>query len=318
MPGDAVLITGGSGFVGRHLVRQLSLQGYQVRVLVRQVPSLGFDPAVEVIVGDLNNPESYAPALTGATSIVHAALTDDFSADLKLTATLENLGAGAGVRKFIHLSSIAVYGNPPEGTITEDTPPISTSDAYSRTKLAIEEGLRTSSHIPEVAILRLGCVYGPGSGWWTGGLLSLMQRGKLIIVNDGTGTANLIYVTDVAAIVLLLLERSNPAFDIWNVTDGMPVPWSRYFSELERILGRPATVSMTVSEAQQYGKKWLRPTLMRRAIRKLARGRIIHPLEDRGIDGFASRAVYSNQKASTTLGFRPRYDLEAGMRTVAL
>jgi nucleoside-diphosphate-sugar epimerase len=318
MVGEAVLVTGGSGFVGRHLVHQLSQRGYKVRVLVRRVPPLGFDQPVEVVVGDLAKPESYASTLTGTTTIVHAALTGDFSGDLKLTAALGNLSAKAGVRKFIHLSSIAVYGNPPDGTITEATPPLPTSDAYARMKLGIEEGLRATSQIPEVMILRLGCVYGPGPGWWTHGLLRLMERGKLIVVNGGTGTANLIHVADVATIVLLLLERFNPPFDIWNVTDGMPVPWSRYFSELEKILGRSATISMTVSEAQQYGKKWLRPNVMRRAIRKLVGGALVHPIDDRGIEGYASRAVYSNEKAAKTLAFRPNYDLETGMRTVAL
>ncbi len=269
------------------------------------------------MVGDLTKPESYAPSLTGAATVVHAALSDDFSADVQATTTLAKLSAQAGVRQFIHLSSIAVYGNPSDGNITEDTRPIPASDTYSRTKLAIEERLQASSEIPEVVILRLGCVYGPGPCWWAHGLLSMMERGQLIMVNGGTGTANLIHVADVAAMVLLLIERSNPAFDIWNVTDGMPVTWSRYFSELEKILGRSATISMTVAEAQQYGKHWLRPSLMRRAIRKLMGGRRIHPLDDRGIEGFASRAVFSNQKASTTLAFTPTYDLDAGMRTVA-
>jgi nucleoside-diphosphate-sugar epimerase len=317
MVGDSVLVTGGSGFIGRHLVQQLSKHGYKVRVLVRRVPPAGFGQAVEVVVGDLTKPESYASTLAGATAIVHAALTGGLSGDLEVAETLGKLSAQAGVRKFIHLSSIAVYGNPSDGNITEDTRPILASDAYSRTKLAIEERLQASSEIPEVVILRLGCVYGPGPGWWTHGLLSMMERGRLIMVNGGTGTANLIHVADVAAMVLLLIERSNPAFDIWNVTDGMPVTWSRYFSELEKILGRSATISMTVAEAQQYGKHWLRPSLMRRAIRKLMGGRRIHPLDNRGIEGFASRAVFSNQKASTKLAFTPTYDLDAGMRTVA-
>ena len=121
-----------------------------------------------------------------------------------------------------------------------------------------------------------------------------------------------------AAVVLTLLERGNSPLDIFHATDGMPVPWSSYFSELEGILGRTATVSMTVEEARRHGRKWLRPSFPRRAIRKLMRGEVIYPLGDVDIQGFASRAIYSNKKASTVLGFKPMYDLKSGMETVRL
>lgn len=313
-----VFVTGGSGFVGRHIVQLLQERGFKIRLLARRAPARALDPSVEVVIGDLTQPETYGAALRGASAVVHGALTDSFSNDVPATLTLQKLSAQAGVRKFIHLSSIAVSGTRPEGTITEETPPISASDAYSQAKLAIEQGLQANSEVPELLILRLGCVYGPGGGWWSNSLLNMMERGKLILVNGGAGTANLIHVADVAATVLTLLERGNSALDVFQLTDGMPVPWSSYFSELEGILGRTATVSMTVEEARRYGGKWLRPSLPRRAIRKLMRGEVIYPLDDGAIQGYASRAIYSNKKASTVLGFRPMYDLKSGMESVRL
>jgi nucleoside-diphosphate-sugar epimerase len=183
--------------------------------------------------------------------------------------------------------------------------------------LAIEDALKSDSRSPEVAILRLGCVYGPGGGWWTQALLDAMSRGRQILVNAGAGTANLIHVEDVAATVLLLLAQPNSGLRIFNVTDGAPVPWKLYFSALERILERTATVSMSAEQARQYGRKWLNPSLLRRVIRKMQGSARIHPLDDRAIDFFASTAVYSNSHAIAALGFRPQYDLEAGMRTVS-
>jgi nucleoside-diphosphate-sugar epimerase len=311
-----ILVTGASGFAGRHIVEQLCRRGYGVRALIRRVPERGFGPSVKLIVGDLNQPETYASALDGVTAIVHAALTDDLSHEPRATSTLQSCGAQAGVRQFIHLSSIAVYGNPPSGTITEETAPIPASDAYSHTKLAIEEALRANSTGLEVVILRLGCVYGPGGGWWTGGLLNQMQRGKLILVDKGTGIANLIHASDVGSIAALVLQRSNPPFEIFNVTDGTPVAWSRYFAELEKLAGRTATVSMSVAEAREHGRKWLRPSLVRRVARKISGAPLIYPLDDRGIENFTSRAVYSNQKMATVLNFTPEYNLESGMRTM--
>lgn len=314
----AILVTGASGFIGRRLVQLLNEQNYRVRALVRQLPQPKPDAPTEFIVGDLTRPETYASALSGTWAVVHTALTERSPDDVSASKTLESLSAQQGVQKFIHLSSIAVYGNPPEGIITEETPPILRPDAYSRTKLAIEEALRLNRKTPEVAILRLGCVYGPGGGWWSDSLLNMMERGKVILVDGGTGTANLIHVADVAALVLLLLQRSNPPWDVFNVTDGMPVQWSRYFSTLEQLLGRAATVSMTSAEAQKYARKWLRPSLLRRVIRKLTHTGVIHPLDESGIEGFLSRAVYTNQKAVRVLAFRPRYDLKSGAESVRL
>jgi nucleoside-diphosphate-sugar epimerase len=310
-----VFVTGGSGFIGRHVVRGLRDHGHRVRVLARRAPE-GLDSSVEVVLGDLTQPESFAPALQGVSTIIHAALTDGLSHDLQATSRLHKLSAEAGVQQFLHLSTISVYGNPPAGDVTEETPPLASEDPYSRTKLAIEEALRAAPGCPEVAILRLGCVYGPGGGWWTQGLLNMMARGKCILVNGGTGYANLIHVEDVARILLLLVARSNPPFEIYNVTDGEPVAWSRYFSEIEKILGRKATVSLSAAEAREYGRRWLRPSLLGRMLRKVSRAPIIHPLDGPAIDGFASQAVYSNRKASRMLGFRPAYDFESGIQSV--
>jgi nucleoside-diphosphate-sugar epimerase len=311
-----VFVTGGSGFVGRHIVELLSERGFNIRLLARRVPDRAFDSSVELVLGDLTRPETYSPALQGASVVVHAGLTDNFTNDVPATLTLQKLSAGAGVRKFIHLSSIVVNGSRRDGTVTEETPPVAAADTYSRAKLAIEQGLLANSQTPELLILRLGCVYGPGGGWWSNSLLNMMDHGKLILVNGGTGTANLIHVADAAEVASTLVQTPDSPPGIFHVTDGMPIPWSAYFSELEGILGKTATISMTVEEARAYGRKWLRPWLPRRVFCKLLGSERIHPLDDGAIQSFASRAIYSNYKASTVLGFRPRYDLKSGMETV--
>lgn len=311
-----VFVTGSSGFVGRHIVQLLKERGYKVRALVRRPPTPEFDTSVELVIGDLTKPQTYVHALKGASAVVHSALTNRSSDDVEATCTLQKSSAQAGVQKFIHLSSIVVYGNPREGTITEKTPPIPASDDYSRMKLAIEDALRTNHEFGEVIVLRLGCVYGPGGGWWSRSLLEMMTRGNVILVDGGSGMANLIHVADVASVALLPLERGNSPYDVFNVTDGMPVSWGSYFSELEGILGHRATVSMCAADARIYGRKWLNPSLTRRIARKLLGGRIIYPLDDAGIDGYLSRAIYSSEKAASELGFRPRYDLRTGIETI--
>jgi nucleoside-diphosphate-sugar epimerase len=130
IPSGPVLVTGGSGFIGRHVVQLLDKHGYQVRALVRRVPQQGFNPTVDVVIGDLGEPETYTAALNSVSAVVHTALTDNLSDEPQATSLLQHMSAQAGVRKFIHLSSIAVYGDPPDGAITEETPPLDASDAY--------------------------------------------------------------------------------------------------------------------------------------------------------------------------------------------
>ena len=72
--------------------------------------------------------------------------------------------------------------------------------------------------------------------------------------------------------------------------------------------------ALMLEEARDHARTWLRPSLLRRVLRKASGTRAIHPLDDRAIETFASQAVYSPEKAATLLGFRPRCDLENGMR----
>ena len=295
---NTVFVTGASTFVGRNIVELLQERDYKV------------------LTGDLSRPETYASALNDVSAVVHAAVTEDLNNEPRATSDLLNFSGQAGVGRFIHLSSIAIYGTPPSGMITEETQPLPSPDAYSRTKLAIEEALLSRLSPPEIVILRLGCVYGPGGGWWTDGLLSQMERGDVILLNDGAGIANLIHVTDIAGLILTLLRCSNPPSGVFNLTDGMPVTWSRYFSALESLLGRTATVRMNMQEARKHSRKWLRPSLVRRVLRRASGARPIHPLDDRAIETFGSQAVYSNEKAATMLTFRPTHDLESGIRAI--
>lgn len=311
-----ILVTGASGFAGRHIVHTLCESGRTVRAMVRRPPQPALHPAAHMVTGDLSALSSYAPLLEGASAVVHAALTDNLGDEPKITTTLLETSARAGVRKFVHLSSIAVYGAPASGTITEETQPLPSADTYSRTKLEIEKALQRTTASIDIAVLRLGCVYGPGNGWWTGGLLNQMQHGKLILVNNGSGTANLVHASDVAAAVVLAIDHAGTRFDVFNITDGRPVAWSRYYAELEKIAGHAATVSMTEAQAHRHYEEWRRPSFVRRCIRKLTGGPIVYPLDQRGIENMASTAVYSNRKAASDLHFMPEYDLDEGMRTV--
>jgi UDP-glucose 4-epimerase len=164
-----VALTGATGFIGRHLLRELPKHGYRVRVLLRR-PGAVPPECTSAVVGDLARPQNMAQALADADAVIHSAglahamsgvPEDDYRAlNTESTIGLARAAQRAGVRRFVFLSSIrAQCGPSAEAVQTEDIPPQPT-DAYGRTKLAAEQGL-AGLDIDWVA-LRLVVVYGQG------------------------------------------------------------------------------------------------------------------------------------------------------------
>jgi nucleoside-diphosphate-sugar epimerase len=168
-----ILVSGGTGFVGRHLVDALHARGEAVRVLSR---SASLPPGwrdVELAHGDLADPSSLDRALVGVDTVVHLAARlpapgDDpdrlFALNVQGTAALASAARSAGVARFLHVSSGGVYGDGATGAPHRETDPPNPGNAYERSKLAAEDALRdalagsTLTH----AILRPAGIYGAG------------------------------------------------------------------------------------------------------------------------------------------------------------
>jgi UDP-glucose 4-epimerase len=164
-----VALTGATGFIGQHLLRELPKRGYRLRVLLRRPTSVKLDCA-SALIGDLAKPYNMAEALAGADAVIHSAGVaqtmsgipeDDYRLlNTEATMRLAQAAQRAGVKRFVFLSSIrAQAGQSAEGVLTEERVPAPT-DAYGRSKLAAEEQLRETA-LDWVA-LRLALTYGPG------------------------------------------------------------------------------------------------------------------------------------------------------------
>ena len=141
--GNRVLVTGASGFIGSHLAERLVNDGAQVRVLVRDPKKLiaSITDRVEVVSGDLLQPDSFAAATAQCDIVFHIAgwmgvpNRPDVAHAINVTATrqLAEAARSAGVQRFIGTSSIAVYGPLLNGVIDESQPHW-TVYAYAATK----------------------------------------------------------------------------------------------------------------------------------------------------------------------------------------
>ena len=121
MSGQLVALTGATGFIGRHLVRELPKRGYRVRVLLRR-PTVLPPEATGAVVGDLAAPRNMSTALAGVQAVIHSAglahgmsglPEDDYRAiNTEATVALARAAARAGARRFVFLSSIRAQSGP--------------------------------------------------------------------------------------------------------------------------------------------------------------------------------------------------------------
>jgi len=166
------LVTGGSGFVGSHLVDRLVERGTRVRCLVRQSSKLRYldHNDIELAYGALDDSTDWDEALADVDTIYHVAGTtfarrpgDYFATNHKGTETIlaEALKRRDQIKRFVYISSLAAVGPGLDGRpVDEDASPAPITP-YGRSKLAAEEAVRAVSDLLRVTIVRPPAVYGP-------------------------------------------------------------------------------------------------------------------------------------------------------------
>lgn len=206
------LLTGATGFIGRHVLTHLLEEGERVRVLVRH-PEL-LPPAVaarvEIVCGDLRDPRSMARAVAGAHTVLHlAACARAWSPDpnefrtvnLSAVAALLEAVARYGIQRLVHVSTVLTLTRPHGRVLTP----------YEETKLAGERLVERSGHGIIVHPTR---VYGPGPLNDANGVtkvIALYLAGRFRVrLDDGDVQGNYVHVGDVAAAILGAARRGVP------------------------------------------------------------------------------------------------------------
>ncbi|MEM2093848.1 MAG: SDR family oxidoreductase [Candidatus Bathyarchaeia archaeon] len=248
---NTILVTGGAGFIGSHLVRKLLELGFKVRVLDnlstgKKNNLAGILGQLDFIKGDVRNIHVLEEAVQGVDAIFHlAALTDVHESlekptlyhEVNCTGTLNMLEAAKGkVKKLVYASTAAVYGNPQKLPISE-TDTLNPISPYAASKLSAENYCMAylRSYGLKVTVLRLFNVYGPGqSGEGYSGVIAKfihrIKRGQPpIIFGDGTQTRDFIFIDDVVSFILRALERD--VAGVYNVGTGESTS-IRYLAEL--------------------------------------------------------------------------------------
>ena len=233
-----VLVTGGTGFIGSHLVERLLGNGYSVTCLARDIRQLRWldDLEVRIIAGDCTLPESLAAAVQDVSLVFHCAgLTKAIHARdydrVNHLGTKNLLDACArhnpGLEKFILVSSQAAAGPSPDGRpVDEDSAPRPMSD-YGRSKLSAEEVARSFRDRLPVVILRPPGVYGPRDRD-VYELFRWASRGLTLEMTGGERYFNLCYVEDLVAALLLLAEGKTESGSNYFVAEKRSYSWSEF------------------------------------------------------------------------------------------
>jgi len=239
-----ILVTGGTGFIGRHLVPALVSRQESVRVLVRdEERAKGLPASAERARGDIADPGSLVAALAGVRAVVHLAAVMDGvpdhasgmqAANVEGSRGLARVAASAGVEHFVHVSSAGVYGSryTPEPFTERDEPEPST--AYERTKLAAERAVRDEA--PAWTVLRPTGVFGPGRAQ-TEAFLRTVQSRRLWLFGGTDTLFNPVYVGDVVAAVLMSLEKDAARGEVINVGGDRVVSYRDLVGAWARALG---------------------------------------------------------------------------------
>src|ERR1700678_941189 len=220
-----VFLTGATGFVGSHVARAYTAEGADLRLLTRATSKLDAIEgiAADVIVGDLRQPESLRTAMRGCDALVHVAADyrlwvrdpkEMYSANVDGTRELLRMAREEGVAKAVYTSSVATMGFKMDGTIVDETTPVSLADmigVYKRSKfMAEQEAIAAARAGQHVMILNPTTPIGPRDAKPTPTgriIVDFLNRRFPAYVDTGL---NLVDVAEVARMHVVALDRGTP------------------------------------------------------------------------------------------------------------
>lgn len=318
-----ILITGGNGLLGRHLVSALLDRGDSPRVLA--LPGEDADWleqwGVAVHRGDIRRPETLAEPIRGVDAVMHLAgmmgvwrPVEDYHA-VNVTGT-ENVCRAAlteGAR-VVHVSSWTVYGLGLGRPADERCPIAPFPDPYPITKALgdmVVQRMIVEDDLPAV-IIRPDQIFGPGDHLHFGRMADRLRAGKGVIVGSGDNALPFVYVTDVVQGLLLALDHDHALGQAYNITNDRPLTQRQLlYAIADEVGGSPPRLRIPYHAVYAAGcaaerlatltHSWQRPPAVTRL----------------GVKLFGTDNRHGVHKARRELGYTPRVALRDGVRLAA-
>jgi nucleoside-diphosphate-sugar epimerase len=315
-----VLVTGGTGFIGRHLVAALIEKGARVKVLARErTTPEGYhrrqSDQIDRVIGDLYNPGSLVRVCEGMDTVFHLAgyahaedhalrLEDSPHWQISVVGTQALLddAIAAGVKRMVFASTVKAMGEGGAGCLDEGSA-THPEDHYGKAKLegerlVLSAGRRGDLH---TAVLRLAMVYGRDNAGNLPRMMSAIDRGRFPPLPDTHNRRSMVRVEDVIQGLLLAAENPIANGQIYIITDDEIYSSRRIYEAMCQALGRPPP-------------RWRVPATLLWAGGRLGdllrTLRLPAPITTAAMRKLLGSAWYSCDKAKRELGYRPHYRLE--------
>ena len=312
-----IFVTGGTGFIGTHLVPALQARGHTVACLARDARKIAaaFDPPGPTpVAGDLDDVAALARGVAGSDVVVHlAGLTaarsraELFTVNEGGTRALTHAAAAAGtVRRFVYVSSLAAAGPVRNGVVPSGAETAEPVSDYGRSKLAGEASVRA---LPFAwVILRPPAVYGPRDRELLR-LFAIAKRGLAPTFGDGSQRLSLVFAADLAAAIVGCVEGEPapavyyPAHREVTTSRGLVAAIGAALGTRPRLLAIPRAVVRPML--------WLTGTAARLA------GRATLLAADKANELLADAWVCSPTALEHAIGWRAETELADGLRATA-
>ena len=318
-----VLITGGNGLLGRHLVAALQDRGDSVRVLALPEEDTRWlrQRGVAVHRGDVRWPDTLAAPMSGVTAVLHLAgmmgawrpLQDYRDVNVTGTRNVCVTALAEGVSRIVHVSSWTVYGMDLGRPAREDFLLRPFREPYAVTKaegdLAVQQMI-ADDHLPAV-IIRPGTFFGPGDRLHFGRMADRLRAGKGVIVGRGDNALPFVYVTDVVQGLLLALDCDHAIGQAYNITNDHPLTQQQVLEAIASDIGvSPPTVHMPYRALYAGGGAAERLASLTSSQRQ--------PIVTRlGVKLFGTDNRHAIDKARHELGYTPQVAIRDGIRLAA-
>lgn len=315
-----VALTGASGYTGSRILERLVTRGDEVRALVREgsvTPGLS-STGTEIVAGALGEAEAARRLVEGCEAVMHVAAVyrtashpDSYYRQVNVEGTriLLEAARAAGVRRFVHTSTVGVHGdvkNPP----ADENAPLAPSDIYQQTKAEAEGLAREFGRASglEVSIVRPGAIYGPGETR----LLKVFKsiaRGRYAVVGAGTPHYHLAYIDDLVDGFLLALDRAEAAGETFIIAGPDSISQDDLAREIAKATGGSVwPFHIPAWPIQRIGD------VVEAVCVPLG---VEPPLHRRRVDFWVKNRSFSIEKARRLLGYSPRVKAVEGIQRTA-
>jgi nucleoside-diphosphate-sugar epimerase len=316
-----VLVTGGTGFTGKALVKRLLDEGHEV-VALDYKEGIKTDElrdwGAEVIIGSVADKAVVDQAMKGVEIVHHLAaafreldVPSSYYDEINVEGTRITLEAAAreNVRKFVYCSTCGVHGNVDNPPANEDAP-IQPADYYQQTKYEAEPLVHEyAKKGMETVILRPAAIYGPGDPERFGMIFRRVAKGTFPMFGDGKAFYHPLYVDSFVDVFIATMEEGVGNGGTYLIAD-------EEYVEIEDLVNRVAKAMDTEVKIPHY--PFMPLMMIGHIVEKACKPfNITPPIFPRRVDWFRQNRAFDISRAKKDLGYKPTIGLDEGLRRTA-